>query len=150
MPGPESKEEQKKIDATKKTVLAEVKKLGQKTKKQAKKVKELLEEKEQIDKKSKKGPEEKKREKKIGKDLLAVQKICENEAKSANQKINKMLQTAVPADKKILPMWQKGMDRWYIDILNKEPGFDIGGGTRVNGDISFKEKKAVIKFEWKW
>ncbi len=150
MPGPNKKEEKKKIEEAKKAVQGEVKKLAKKTKKMAVQAKELVKEKKEIAKKKKLGPDDKKRAKEVDKKLKVIEKTCKSDAAAASKRINRMLQTYVPDDKDALPAWQKGMDRWYINILNKEPGFDIGGGARVNGQLSIKEKKAVIDFTWKW
>ena len=150
MPGPNEKEEKKKIDAAKKAVQGEVKSLAMRTKKKAGEAKELVEEKKELAKKRKPGPEDKKRAKDVDKKLKVIEKACQSEADATSKRINRMLQNYVPDNKDALPAWQKGMDKWYIDILNKEPGLDIGGGTRVNGSLSIKEKKAVIDFTWKW
>lgn len=148
MPEPDPKEEKKKIEAAKKGIQGEVKKLAQKTKKKADEAKELIDEKKE--KKKPKTPDEKKRAKEVDKKLKDIQKIYAKEAEATSKRISKMLQDYAPDDKNALPAWQKGMDRWYIDILNKEPGFDIGGGVRANGDISIKDKKAKIDFSWKF
>lgn len=150
MPGPGSKEEKKKVEETKKTVHTALKKLGTKVKKDTTKIKELIDEKAELEKKKKPAPDDKKRAKKIDKDLLTIKKACQSDATSASQQINRILQSAVPDDKNALPPWQKGMDKWYIDILNKETGLAIGGGTRVNGSISFEKNEAVITFDWKF
>lgn len=150
MPEPDSKEEKKKIEAAKKGIQIEVKKLAQKTKKKADEARELIDEKKETKKKKPTTPDEKKRDKEVDKKLKAIQKIYAKEADATSKRISKMLQDYAPDDKNALPTWQKGMDRWYIDILNKEPGFDIGGGVRANGDISIKDKKAKIDFSWKF
>lgn len=150
MPGPDKKQEKKKIEEAKKAVQGEVKKLAKKTKKMAVQAKELVKEKKEMAKTKKPGPDDKKRAKEVDKKLKAIEKTCKSDADAASKRINRMLRTYVPDDKAALPAWQKGMDKWYINILNKEPGLDIGGGARVNGQLSIKEKKAVIDFTWKW
>ena len=150
MPGPDKKEEKKKIDEAKKAVQGEVKKLANTTKKQASEARELVEEKKTLSKVKKPGPEDKKRAKVIDLRIKAIEKTCKSEADATSKRINRMLQTYVPDDKDALPVWQKGMDKWYIDVLNKEPGLAVGGGARVNGQLSIKEKKALIDFTWKW
>ena len=55
-----------------------------------------------------------------------------------------MLKTQIPDEKKQLPEWQKGMAKWYRDLLEKEAGFDVGHGMKLTGDISVKEKKVMI------
>ncbi len=150
MPCPNEKEEKKKIETAKKAVQGEVKSLAMRTKKKASEAKELVEEKKELAKKRKLGPDDKKRVKEVDKKLQDIGKACQSEADAATKRINRMLQDYVPDDKSALPLWQKGMDKWYIDILNKEPGLDIGGGNRVNGSLSIKDKKAVIDFTRKW
>ncbi|MFQ5624816.1 MAG: hypothetical protein ACE5FS_15640 [Paracoccaceae bacterium] len=150
MAGPDKKDEKKKIEEAKKAVQGEVKKLAKNTKKNSDEAKKLVEEKKELAKKKKPGPEDKKRVKEVDKKLKVIEKSCKSEADATAKRINRMLQTYVPDDKDALPAWQKGMDKWYIDILNREPGLDIGGGARVNGQLSIKDKKAVIDFSWKW
>ena len=150
MPGPDEKAEKKKIETTKKAIAGEVKKLGKKTKPKAEEAKKLAEEKKEAQKVKKPTPEQKKKLKEIDLKLKGLQKICQSEADKTSKQIANILKMQVPDDKKALPVWQKGMDRWYIDILNKEPGLAIGGGVRVNGDLSIKDKKGVITFSGKW
>lgn len=150
MSKPDPKETKKKIEAAKKEIAGEVKKLAQKTKKQAKEAQELVEEKEKQKKSKPKTPEEKKKASDVDKKLKVIQKCYKKEAEATSKRINLMLQKYVPGEKEALPYWQKGMDRWYVDMLNREPGFDIGGGVRANGDISIKDKKAKIDFTWKF
>lgn len=97
-----------------------------------------------------KTPEAKKEAKDVDKKLKDIQKTYKKEAEATSKRINQMLKNCVPDDKEALPAWQKGMDKWYINMLNKEPGFDIGGGVRANGDISIKDKKVKIDFIWKF
>ena len=150
MPKPDAKETKKKIEAAKKEIEGEVKKLAQKTKKQAKEAGELIEEKEKQKKSKPKTPEDKKKAKDVDKKLKVIQKCYMKEADATSKRINRMLQKYVPPEKDALPDWQKGMDRWYVEMLNREPGFDIGGGVRANGDISIKDKKVKIDFTWKF
>lgn len=150
MPGPDDKETKKQIEKAKKDIQGEVKKLAQKTKKQAKEAKELIEEKEKQKKSKDKSPEAKKKAKELDKKLKDIKLCYKKEADATAKNVTRMLQSYVPSDRDKLPEWQKGMDRWYIDILNREPGFAIGSGVRVNGDISIKDKKAKIDFTWKF
>lgn len=147
---PDPKETKKQIEAAKKEIEGEVKKLAKKTKKQADEARELIEQKEQQKRARPKTPEAKKEAKEVDKKLKVIQKCYAKEADATAKKINLMLQKYVPPEKDALPEWQKGMDKWYIDMLNREPGFDIGGGVRANGDISIKDKKAKIDFTWKF
>ncbi len=144
------KEEKKKIETAKKEIQGEVKKLSLKMRKPVKEAKALLEEKKTLEETKKIGPEEKKKIKKIDLKMGAIIKVCEKEAASSGKKIDLMLKNYIPDDKKALPLWQKGMSGWYINMLNKEPGLGIGGKMRVNGDISFKKKKAVFTLSGKF
>jgi hypothetical protein len=146
----DTKDEKKKVDAAKKQIESEVKSLVKKTKKPVETARELLEERKEIEAKKKPTPEDQKRLKEIDKKIAEMLQVCQREADGTARRVSSMLKTEAPTDKELVPVWQKGMDKWYRDILNKEPGFDIGGGTRVNGDISIKDKKAVIDFTWKF
>jgi seryl-tRNA synthetase len=133
-------DDKKKMEDAKKQIHAEVKKLGAKCKKQTEEAKKLVEE----------GKDKKidpKRAKEIDVKLKDLNKDVQSEADKVAANIAKMLKTMPPP--KDVPTWQKGMAPWYVDILNKEPGLDIGGGARVNGSISIKDKKAEISFTWK-
>jgi len=149
MPPPDKNIEKKKIKEAQKAVHVEVKKLAKTTKKQAGEAKALAKEKAELAKVKKPGPDEKKRGKVLDLKIKAIEKTWKSEADATAKRINNLLKTHVPDDKDALPTWQKGMEKWYIDILNKEPGLDIGGGARVNGDISIKDKKALIDITWK-
>ena len=125
-----------------------MKKLAKNTKKQANEAKELAKEKSELAKVKKPGPDEKKRGKLLDLKIKAIEKTYKSEAESTADRITKLLKTHVPDDKEALPTWQKAMDKWYVDILKKEPGREIGGGARVNGQISIKDKKALIDITW--
>ncbi|MCR8723698.1 hypothetical protein [Frigidibacter sp. ROC022] len=138
--------DKKQMDGAKKSIQAEVKKLAQKTKKTTEEARKLIDEKAKAAKDKKTDP---KRLKAIDLKLKGLHQLCQKEADKSARSIGLMLKTYVPADKKAVPEWQKGMDKWYVDILKKEPGLAIGGGARVNGSMSVKDKKAMINFTWK-
>jgi seryl-tRNA synthetase len=148
MPEPDAKAEKKKIETAKKEIQSEVKKLVKKTKKQANEARELVQQKQDCKKKRSATPEDKKQAKEIDKKLMKVQKVYEKEAAATSKSISLMLKNYVPDDKTAVKDWQKGMDRWYVDIITREPGFDLGGGVRAIPDISVKDKKAKIDFKF--
>ncbi len=136
------KEEKKKIEMAKKEIKSAVKKLSLKMRKPVIEAKKLIDEKKTLEKTKKNGPEEKKKIKKIDLQLGAILKKCEKEAGTTGKLIDLTLKNYVPDEKDALPLWQKGMSNWYIDYLKKEPGLAIGGGLRLNGDLSIKKKQA--------
>ena len=150
MPGPDEKAEKKKIETAKKAIATEVKKLGKKAKPKAEEAKKLAEEKKEAKKVKKPTPDQKKKLKEIDLKLKSIEKICQTEAAKTSKQIANILKAQGPVDKALLPVWQKGMAGWYVDILNKEPGFAIGGGLRANGDLSIKDKKGIITISGKW
>jgi len=143
MPPPD-KVEAKKIKEAQKAVHSEVKKLAKATKTHVDEAKALTKEKADLAKVKKPGPEDKKRGKLLDLRIKAIEKTCNGEADATAKRIDKLLKTYVPDDKEAQPRWQKGMDKWYVDMLKKEPGLGVGGGARVNGQISIKDKKAII------
>ena len=149
MPPPDKKIEDKKIKEAQKAVHVEIKKLAKNTRKQAGEAKVLAKEKAELAKIKQPGPDDKKRGKLLDLKIKAIEKTCKSEADTTAKRIANMLKSHVPDDKDALPMWQKGMAKWYVDILKKEPGLDIGGGARMNGQISVKDKKAIIDITWK-
>lgn len=143
MPGPDKKE----MDKAKKAIAGEVKKLAQKTKKQTEEAKKLIAEKEKAKKQKAEGPEAKKAEKEIDLKISKLNGTVQKEADKTARKISLMIKDYRPPDADV-PEWQKGMAGWYTDILKKEPGLKVGN-ARVNGEISVKDKKAIITVEWK-
>lgn len=148
MPSPNKTAEKKKIKEAQKAVHVEVKKLAKATKKQSGEAKGLIKEKVELAKKKKPGPDDKKRKKVLDLKIKAIEKCCESEADATAKRITNLLKKHAPDDKDALPTWEKEMDKWYVDILKKEPGRSIGGGARVNGQISIKDKKALIDITW--
>jgi len=148
MSPPDKKIENKKIKEAQKAVHVEIKKLAKSNKKHLGEAKELAKEKAELTKIKKPGPDEKKRGKILDLRIKTIEKTCKSKAGATAKRITKLLKSHVPDDKDALPMWQKGMDKWYVDILKKEPGLDVGGGARVNGQVSVKDKKAIIDITW--
>ena len=138
------------LDDVKKQVTKEVKLMSQKTDKVCKEAKTLRDEKAELEKNKNPSPEEKKKAFDIQKSLKDLERSYLTEAESASERINRILKTSVPTDQKEIPEWQKTMAPWYREMLNKEAGLDIGKGLRLNGEISIKEKKAMIFLEGKF
>lgn len=149
MPGAD-KETKKKINEAKKKVEGEVKKLAKKTKKPFEEAKKLIQEEKAAQKAKDTSVEAKKDAKERAKKLKALFKVCQKETDRASKAIDLQLRNYVPDDKKDIPIWQKNMAPWYRDIINKEPGWSIGGDLRVNGDLSLKDKKGMITISGKF
>jgi len=149
MPGPD-KDTKKKIGEAKKKVEGEIKKLAKKTKKPLEEAKKLVLEEKEAQKKKDKSAEAKKQSNDRSKKLKQLFTVCKKETEKTSKAISLQLKDYVPEDKKEIPIWQKQMEPWYRDIINKEPGWSIGAGLRVNGDLSLKDKKGVITISGKF
>ena len=149
MPGPD-KETKKKMGEAKKKVEGEIKKLAKKTKKPFEEAKKLIEEEKDAQKKKDKSAEAKKEAAARNKKLKQLFTVCKKETEKTSKAISLQLKDYIPEDKKEIPVWQKDMAPWYRDIINKEPGWSIGGDLRVNGDLSLKDKKGVITISGKF
>ena len=90
------------------------------------------------------------REVDLRKALKDLEKKYTSEADSASDRINQALKTKGPTDPKAIPEWQKGMAPWYRQMIEKEPGLDIGDGLKLSGEISIKDKKAMIYLNGKF
>lgn len=149
MPGPD-KDTKKKIGEAKKKVQSEVKKLADKTRKPLEEARKLVEEEQEARKKKDTSPAAKKESDQRKKKLKQLFTVCKKESDKTSKAISLQLKDYVPDDKKDIPVWQKDMAPWYRTIINKEPGWAIGGGLRVNGDLSLKDKKGVITISGKF
>lgn len=149
MPG-DDKETKKKIAEAKKKVEGEMKKLAKKTKKPLEEARKLIAEEQEARKSKDDSLEARKAAKERKKKFDALFKVCQKESEKTSRAISLQLKDYVPPDKKEIPVWQKDMAPWYRNIINKEPGWAIGGGLRINGDLSLKDKKAVITFSGKF
>lgn len=143
------KAEQKKIETTKKAFQLELKKLSSKIKKPRLQLMKLEEMKLKLDEIKQPSAEDKDKLKKIDLGRKGLLKLVLKEANSTSKRLNDMLKKEVSDDKKAIPVWQKGMDKWYRDILNKDSGFEIGNGLRLNGDLSIKKKEASLSLSGK-
>lgn len=149
MPGPD-KDTKKKIGEAKKKVEGEIKKLAKKTKKPFEEAKILIEEEKAAQKAKDKSPDAKKKAAERNKKLKQLFSVCRKETEKTSKAISLQLKDYVPEDKTEIKLWQKDMAPWYRDIVNKEPGWSIGGDLRVNGDLSIKDKKGMITISGKF
>ena len=138
------------LEDLKKQVTREVKLLAQKTEKDCKKAKPLRQEEAEVAKKKEPSNDDKKRVVDLRKALQDLEKSYLTQADSTSERINKILKTTVPNDKTIVPEWQKDMDKWYRDMLEKEAGLDVGKDVKITGEISIKDKKALIFLKGKF
>ena len=132
------------FEDVKKTVEEELKRLAKKEQDDAKDADKLLKEEADLAKNKNPSGDEKKRLGDIRKTLQNILNSCQADARGACNRINQVLKTKVPDDQKTIPIWQKGMEKWYRDRIEKEPGFDLGHGVKLKGDISIKDKQAAI------
>jgi hypothetical protein len=132
------------FEDVKKTLDEELKRLAAKEQDDAKDVDKLLKEADDLEKKTKPSSDEKKRLGEIRKTLQTILNSCQADAKGSCNRINQVLKTKVPDDEKSIPIWQKGMEKWYRDRIDKEPGFDLGHGIKLKGDMSIKDKQATL------
>lgn len=134
----------------KKTVDEELKRLAQKAQDEAKDADKLIKEEAELGKKKNPSADEKKRLADIRKLLQGILNTCQTDAKSSCNRINLVLKREVPDDEKDIPIWQKGMEKWYRERIEKEPGFDLGHGVKLKGDMSIKDKQATISVSGKF
>jgi len=140
----------KNFEEAKKKVAEELKKLAQKTEKAKQEAAKLRAEEAELAKKKDATPADKTRQIDLRKAVENLQDHCENEASSTCNRINGVLKANVPNDQKALPEWQKGMEKWYRDQIEKEPGFDLGNGMKLSGQVSIKDKKASLSLSGKF
>src|SRR5947207_3234976 len=134
----------------KKTVEEELKRLAKKEQDNATDVDKLLKEAADLEKNKNPSGDDKKRLADIRKTLQNVLNSCQTDARGACNRINQVLKTKVPDDQKSIPIWQKGMEKWYRERIEKEPGFDLGRGVKLKGDMSIKDKQATISVSGKF
>jgi seryl-tRNA synthetase len=134
----------KEMEDLKKKVAEEVKQLARKTADCKKQAQDLREEEDDLKKKKDASADDKSRQVDLRKALVDLEKKYTYEAESTSERINRILKTSVPTDQKAIPEWQKGMAPWYRQMIEKEPGLDIGDGLKLSGEISIKDKKAMI------
>src|SRR5262249_29564718 len=138
------------IGKVKTQIEKEIKQLAKNTEQDCKTAKSLCEEETELAKKKDPSGDDKKRAIDLRKALQDLEKSYLTKANSTSARINDILKTNVPDDKKTWPEWQKGMDKWYRDLVEKEAGLDIGKNLKLTGEISIKDKKALIKLNGKF
>ncbi len=138
------------IDQCKKQVAKEIQLLAQNTQQVCKKAKPLRAEEAELAKKKAPSADDKKRAVDLRKALQDLEKSYLTQTESASERINRILKTSVPTGKEDIPEWQKGMDKWYRDLLQKESGLDLGNDLRLTGELSIKDKKAMIILKGKF
>jgi hypothetical protein len=134
----------KDFEEVKKKVAEELKQLARKTEKARQEAEKLRAEQAELAKKKDADPADKTRQIDLRKAVENLHDRCETDASNTCSRINTLLKTNVPTDQKAIPEWQKGMEKWYRDQVEKEPGFDLGGGVKLSGQVSIKDKKAML------
>ena len=134
----------------KKTVDEELKRLAKKEQDNVKDADDLLKEQADLEKNKKPSSDDKQRLVDIGKTLENILNLCVTDARNSCNRINQVLKTKVPDDQKEIPLWQKGMEKWYRERIEKEPGFDLGHGVKLKGDLSIKDKQGTISVSGKF
>jgi|SRR5262249_42611994 len=138
------------IGKVKTQIEKEIKQLAKNTEQDCKTAKSLCEQEAELAKNKEPSGEAKKRAVDLRKALQDLEKTYLAKANSTSARIGDILKTSVPDDKQTWPEWQKGMDKWYRELLDKEAGLDIGKGLKLTGEISIKDKKALIKLNGKF
>jgi len=136
------------MQAAKKKVANEVILLRNKTEKCCRDARDLRKQEEEVAKA--KDPASKQKAIDLRKALEALGKSYLTQTQTTSQRINQVLKTSVPDEKKDWPDWQKGMDKWYRDLIEKDSGFDIGNDAKLTGDVSIEEKRATIIIKGKF
>jgi hypothetical protein len=138
------------FEDVKKTVEEELKRLAKKAQDDAKDADKLVKEKDDLEKNKNPSNDEKKRLDDIRKTLQNVLNSCQTDARGSCNRINQILKSKVPDDPKTIPIWQKGMEKWYRDRIEKDPGLDLGHGVKLKGDLSIKDKQATLSVSGKF
>ena len=111
------KEDKKKMDAAKKDVQGEVKKLSLKMRKPKEEVETLVKKKAEIEAKKEQSPEDKDEIKKIDLSMAAVRKIIEKDFADSGKRLDLILKKHVPDDKKEQKAWEKGFVGGAVDLF---------------------------------
>ena len=139
------KEDKKKMDAAKKDVQGEVKKLSLKMRKPKEEVETLVKKKAEIEAKKEQSPEDKDEIKKIDLSMAAVRKIIEKDFADSGKRLDLILKKHVPDDKKEQKAWEKGFVGGAVDLFKADPGLKIGNQLFLGADVSIGKKKATLK-----
>jgi seryl-tRNA synthetase len=133
------------VEETKKKVAAEVKQLAKKLEKTRAEAEKLQAEQDALAKKKELTDQDKKRQLDITKMTKDYFQACQNDVNGTCGRITNVLKTDVPKDPKGVDEFHKGMSKWYVDMIEKEPGLDLGNGVSLSGELSIKDKKAMFK-----
>lgn len=144
------KDDKKKMDAAKKDVQAEVKKLSLKMRKPKEEVEKLIKKKEEIDAKREQTPDDKKELKKLDLSMNAIRKTMEKEFSDSNKRLDLMLKKHIPDDKKEQKAWEKGFVGGVVSLFKADPGLKIGNQVFLGADVSVSKKKAELKLTYKF
>ena len=129
-----------------------MKSFGSKAKKVAAQAKKDTDEKKKILKNKDLSDTDKKELKLIDLRLKGYEQTLMSESAAAEARLNRMLKSAVPDEKKDMAEWKKDLAPWYRDMIEKESGIDFkvhGVKGKVWGDLSLEKKQATILLKFK-
>ncbi|NOR62391.1 MAG: hypothetical protein GQ535_07870 [Rhodobacteraceae bacterium] len=144
------KDDKKKMDAAKKDVQGEVKKMSLKMRPPLTEVEELLKQKAEIEAKKDQTPEDKAKLKEINAKLAASRKTMEKALLDGNRRIDLILKKHIPDDKKEKKAWEKGFAGGVVDLFKADPGLKIGKQLFFGADVSVMKKKLTLKLTRKF
>ncbi len=144
------KDDKKKMDAAKKEVQGEVKKISLKMRPPLTEVEELLKRKAELEAKKELTPEEKEELKAIESKLATLRKTMEKELMDGGKRIDLMLKKHIPSDKKEAKAWEKGFAGGVVDLFKADPGLKIGKQLFFGTDVSITKKKVTFKLTQKF
>ncbi len=141
------KDDKKKMDAAKKEVRAEVKKVSLQMRKSVKKLEDLKNTKSEIDAKKSKSPDDKKEVKMLNLRIKKEYGQCNKFVGDCNRRIDLVLKKNTPDDKKEKAAAQKSLKKILVDAVKGNP-IKISGKyfTKVNisGDLMKLELESVV------
>ena len=136
----------KAVEEAKKTIKTEMQSFNKKTKKTVDEAKKLREEKADLDKKGAKlSADDKKKKFDVEKSLKDLEKQYLKEMNTTNARLQRSLKNFEPPKKE-----QGGMAKWYVDIVEKESGLNIGKDLKIWGDFDFKKKQPTLILKGKF
>ncbi|MGE0384023.1 MAG: hypothetical protein AB7Q97_04785 [Gammaproteobacteria bacterium] len=142
--------DKKLLEETKKEIAKKVKALAQEAKKTVEETKKLRDERDCLEEKKDATPQDGKRLFDVRKSLKDLENSYLERTGKVEDQISGILKTNVPDEKKDWPDWQKGMDKWYRDLVEKESGLDVGKDLKLTGEVSIKDKKATLILKGKF
>lgn len=138
------KDDKKKMDAAKKDVKAEVKKLSLKMRKPKKEVETLIKKKSEINAKKNQTSDDKKELKKIDLSMGAIRKIMEKECAICAKQTDQIMKKYIPDDKKEQKIWEKGFVGGVIKLFEADPGLKIANKLFLGIDMSLMKKTGKV------